>query len=64
MPVKRIDRHNAEYNRQEPGRTASSAEIVQNLRIALREYTTEHPETVALWCFGIGFVLGWKLKPW
>jgi hypothetical protein len=30
----------------------------------VREYTRERPEVVALTCFGIGFVLGWKLKPW
>lgn len=30
----------------------------------LREYAREKPDVVALWCFGIGFVLGWKLKPW
>lgn len=30
----------------------------------LRQYAREKPEVVALWCFGIGFVLGWKLKPW
>lgn len=29
-----------------------------------QEYTREKPEVVAMWCFGIGFVLGWKLKPW
>ncbi len=29
-----------------------------------REYAREKPEMAALWCFGIGFVLGWKLKPW
>ena len=29
-----------------------------------KEYARERPEVVALWCFGIGFVLGWKLKPW
>ncbi|GIX00449.1 MAG: hypothetical protein KatS3mg111_3781 [Pirellulaceae bacterium] len=28
------------------------------------EYARERPEMVALWAFGIGFVLGWKLKPW
>ena len=28
------------------------------------EYGRERPEVVALWCFGIGFVLGWKLKLW
>ncbi len=30
----------------------------------VREYAREKPEVVALWCLGIGFVLGWKLKPW
>jgi len=30
----------------------------------LREYTRERPEVVALACFTIGFVLGWRLKPW
>ncbi len=28
------------------------------------EYARENPGTVALWCLGIGFVLGWKMKPW
>jgi hypothetical protein len=30
----------------------------------LKDYARERPEVVALWCLGIGFVLGWKLKPW
>jgi hypothetical protein len=30
----------------------------------LHEYGRERPGVVALWCFGIGFVLGWKLKRW
>jgi hypothetical protein len=29
-----------------------------------REYARQRPEVVALWAFGVGFVLGWKLKPW
>lgn len=29
-----------------------------------RKFVREQPETAALWCLGIGFVLGWKLKPW
>jgi hypothetical protein len=29
-----------------------------------REYAKERPEVVAMWTFGIGFVLGWKLKIW
>lgn len=30
----------------------------------LRDYARQKPEVAALWCFGVGFVLGWKLKPW
>lgn len=30
----------------------------------LSEYARENPTAAALWCLGIGFVLGWKLKPW
>lgn len=29
-----------------------------------REYSREKPEVVAMWAFGLGFVLGWKLKFW
>lgn len=29
-----------------------------------KEYARERPEVAAMWCFGIGFILGWKLKPW
>lgn len=37
---------------------------VQDLTSYLRNYARERPDVAALWCFGIGFVLGWKLKPW
>jgi hypothetical protein len=30
----------------------------------LTEYARENPGTAAMWCLGVGFVLGWKLKPW
>ncbi|MCA9114258.1 MAG: hypothetical protein KDA79_04180 [Planctomycetaceae bacterium] len=30
----------------------------------LKTYAREKPDVAALWCFGIGFVLGWKLIPW
>ena len=29
-----------------------------------RQYARERPETFALACFGVGFILGWRLKPW
>jgi hypothetical protein len=30
----------------------------------LKEYARDEPITFACWAFGIGFVLGWRLKPW
>ncbi len=29
-----------------------------------KTYARERPETFALACFGVGFILGWRLKPW
>jgi hypothetical protein len=37
---------------------------LQDVMEYLRNYAREQPEMAAMWCFGIGFVLGWKLKPW
>jgi len=39
-------------------------EIGHDIVQYLRDYAKENPEAAALWCFGIGFVLGWKLKLW
>ncbi|WP_435019601.1 hypothetical protein TA3x_001380 [Tundrisphaera sp. TA3] len=30
----------------------------------VRKYAREEPISFGLWALGIGFVLGWKLKPW
>lgn len=30
----------------------------------LREYAENDPCAAAMWCFGLGFVVGWKMKPW
>jgi hypothetical protein len=30
----------------------------------LKEYARDNPTAFGLWALGIGFVLGWKLKPW
>jgi hypothetical protein len=37
---------------------------MDDLLAYLREYSRERPEVVALSCFAVGFILGWKLKPW
>ena len=44
---------------------ASDAKQVTNDFVEyLTDYARENPGTAALWCLGVGFVLGWKLKPW
>jgi hypothetical protein len=40
------------------------AEVAKDVVEYLKEYAREKPEVAALWCLGIGFILGWKLKPW
>ncbi len=41
-----------------------SVDFARDIVGYLRDYAREKPEVAALWCLGIGFVLGWKLKPW
>jgi hypothetical protein len=49
---------------------AESQQIVGEMRPSediveyLKDYARERPEVAALWCLGIGFIVGWKLKPW
>lgn len=49
-----------------PQRLASRHEpdLLNDLVCYARQYAQQKPEVAALWCFGIGFILGWKLKPW
>ena len=51
--------------KSEPTReTATELKPLDDMIEYLREYARERPEVVALTCFGVGFILGWKLKPW
>ena len=36
----------------------------QDLVDYIKAYARQKPEVAALWCFGLGFIVGWKLKPW
>jgi hypothetical protein len=45
-------------------RPRSDLRPVEDLIQYVREYTRESPETVAIACFAVGFILGWRLKPW
>jgi hypothetical protein len=48
----------------EPRQSDYQLKPVDDLLTYLREYAREKPEVVALTCFAVGFILGWKLKPW
>lgn len=37
---------------------------LEDLATYLRDYARQEPEVAACVCLGIGFILGWKLKPW
>lgn len=39
-------------------------EVTHDLTEYLTNYARQNPGTAALTCLGVGFVLGWKLKPW
>jgi hypothetical protein len=49
-------------------RNAMSAAValhpVEDMVQYVCEYTRQQPERVALTCFAVGFILGWRLKPW
>ena len=51
-------------NERSAAQTGAHMQPTQDLVEYFRDYARERPEVVALWCLGIGFVLGWKLKPW
>jgi hypothetical protein len=58
--------------RRESGRSTSQSEKelrpieepMEEMMALLRKYARQRPEMTALACFGIGFVLGWRLRPW
>jgi hypothetical protein len=52
------------YGAQSSYRTSGELQPTDDLMQYACDYARQNPGTAALWCFGIGFILGWKLKPW
>ena len=48
----------------EGDQTQQLSEMGTDIVCYLTDYAKQNPGYAALWCLGIGFVLGWKLKPW
>ncbi len=50
--------------RTESSASETSLKPADDIVQYLTTYARQKPDVAALWCFGVGFVLGWKLKPW
>jgi hypothetical protein len=48
---------------EEPA-TGTVESMANDVLEQLKDYAREHPTAFGLWALGVGFVLGWKLKPW
>jgi hypothetical protein len=46
------------------GKADNQLNPLADLQNYARQYVDQQPEMAAIICLGIGFVLGWKLKPW
>ena len=53
-----------ESQNENPVCTEPSTRTTKSVLDHFHEYGRDRPGVVALWCLGIGFVLGWKLKRW
>lgn len=47
-----------------PFRRDPDMKVFEDLMAYFKEYARDRPEMVALTFFGVGFILGWRLKPW
>ncbi|MEQ8849978.1 hypothetical protein [Botrimarina sp.] len=50
--------------RSQPSGGELRTEDLPDLVTYVKTYAKQNPDVAAMWCFGVGFVLGWKLKPW
>ena len=49
---------------QKPPTKCSEVQPLVDLKDYVINYTRERPDVALLTCLGLGFILGWKLKPW
>jgi predicted methyltransferase len=61
--TKKIKKNNTGPQQTSEG-VAIEMQPIQDIVEHMKDYARERPEVAALWCFGMGFILGWKLKPW
>lgn len=40
------------------------AEPANDILSLAKDYARDKPEVAAVWAFGLGVLVGWKIKPW
>jgi len=61
-PQKTESRSSTQQRKQSVGN--QQMQPLEDIRDYAIAYARQKPEAAAMWCFGVGFLLGWKLKPW
>ena len=51
-------------SRENMAACSSQLSVLNDIQCYTRQYVKDQPEKAALICLGVGFMLGWKLKPW
>lgn len=46
------------------GSQSREMQLLNDVGKYVQDYARERPDVFAMWCFGAGFILGWRLKPW
>jgi hypothetical protein len=57
-------RHQRNSTVEPRSQVESPREITNDMIEYMKQYAKENPGYAALTCIGVGFILGWKLKPW
>lgn len=53
-----------QHSRRESKGEQTDIRVWDDFVAHVREYVRNDPEVAACLCLGVGFILGWKLKPW
>jgi len=52
------------YRAAHPGDAGYLETMTEDVVDSITTYVHDNPVPAVLWALGIGFVLGWRLKPW
>lgn len=52
------------YRAAQPSLGGDLEEYALDALERVKHYAREEPISFGLWAFGVGFLLGWRLKPW